>query len=332
MSVADFGGLWVDDIGDPHIALVGNAPELRKHALAAGLSRTPVFHDVKHSEADLERSMAVIARTIEADADSLGIEFNWVGVSIPDNAIVVNHRSGSAADKRQIRERFGHSVVFEASNQRLAKVACTRQNCSNPLKAGLQLYKNSSSTACMSAFVMYYASTYWIASAGHCFDGSTNLRYHPAGTSIGTTFTSFHQVATPIDAMLISIPASKASNKLFVTSTLIRSVTSMEATLEEVIGQSVCSSRLSGVSCGQLLNTNVCTEYGVCDQRYASNQYACGGDSGSPVYRLTGSTAKAMGIIVAGTVSTTCGSQGSNSVYTHIHLVVMASGTAVKTN
>ena len=115
-----------------------------------------------------------------------------------------------------------------------------------------------------------------------------------------------------------------ASNKLYVTSSLIRPVIASEFTSNEVVGEGVCSSKLSGVSCGTLRSTNVCTSYNVCAQRLASGQFACGGDSGSPVYYVIGSgpSARALGVLVAGTAGTnTCpdGSKsGSDSVYTHI--------------
>ncbi len=328
-----FGGLWVDDDGVPHVAVVGNASDVRELVLAASLSPAPVLHTARFSERFLNETMDKVKQAINSDPDLVDLDMSWIGPSLPRNAIVVHYVSGTASQLAGIRERFGPAVAFEETTLRMEPVACTRTNCPNPLKAGLQLYKASNLTACMSSFVMYSGTSYWLMSAGHCFDSGWNYRYHPAGTSIGTTWPWFHQVQTPVDAMLISISSSQAGNNLFVTSSLIRSVTSSEATQQEVVGETVCSSKLSGVSCGYLQEIGVCTSYGVCDQRLASGQYACGGDSGSPVYMTTGSTtAKAVGIIVAGTGSTTCGYQGSQSVYTHIQLVSMVSGTYVKTS
>jgi V8-like Glu-specific endopeptidase len=53
----------------------------------------------------------------------------------------------------------------------------------------------------------------------------------------------------------------------------------------------------------------------------ASNMWACGGDSGSPVY----DGSKAIGVISQGSKGSTgtveCGQQGANSFYSHIYWV-----------
>ncbi len=114
-------------------------------------------------------------------------------------------------------------------------------------------------------------------------------------------------------------------------------VTAIQSTQNEVTGQPICSSRLSGVGCGTLQSTNVCMVGGICGQRLASGQYACGGDSGSPVYQTTSSTtARAVGIIAAGTSgSSPCPNgdpSGSSSLYTHVQLAANAAGATLITN
>jgi hypothetical protein len=127
-----------------------------------------------------------------------------------------------------------------------------------------------------------------------------------------------------VDVMRFPIAKSQASNLLYVTSSVMRTVTSTES--NEVLGEQVCSSKLSGVDCGTLQSTNVCGDGGaICSLRLASNQYACGGDSGSPVYMPTSTTtARAQGIIQGKSNGTfTCPNSstdkmGSSSVYTYI--------------
>jgi hypothetical protein len=84
--------------------------------------------------------------------------------------------------------------------------------------------------------------------------------------------------------------ASSVSNKLFLTPTNIISITRAEqisgSVDAEVLGERVCISKGSatGNRCGTLLHTMVVLGGGLTDQRMASNMWACGGDSGSPVY------------------------------------------------
>lgn len=136
------------------------------------------------------------------------------------------------------------------------------------------------------------------------------------------------------DVMRFTLSSAQASNLLYVSSSFMRSVTSSEGYDADIIGQQVCSSKLSGVDCGTLQSKNVCSDGGaICGLRLASNQYACSGDSGSPVYMPTGSTtAKALGIIQGKSSGNyTCPNfstdrMGSSSVYSQISVDLAAMG------
>lgn len=340
-----FGGLWIDDKGVPHVAIVGAAPGIVEAAAAAHLEPAAVIEQVRFSESMLDTAMDNVARAVESEAtngvDLEGVDLALISLSLQDNRILFSHRNASPAALAKLAERFGPIAGFRETNERFTNVACTgRTNCGGPVRAGIQLYRNNGtatgrSTACMSAFVikdLVMPPRYSILSAGHCDTQSFPYRYHPTTTYLGNTAGINAVYANGADVMRIPIPASQASNKLYITSTVSRSVTSSATTTNEVIGSQVCSSKLSGNDCGTLLSKNVCSDGGaICGLRLASSQYACGGDSGSPVYQTTGtSTARALGIMQGASTGTyTCPNGdkvGSSSVYSHINLAVPALG------
>jgi hypothetical protein len=212
-------------------------------------------------------------------------------------------------------------VVYEVD--RAANPVCSRTNCGNPMKAGLALYTSNGLKNCNSGFVMRGGTTtYYLSMAGHCFtDPSLTHRYHPVGTVIGNIDQPGWQVHTAdhVDAALINISVTQASNKSMISNTTYQSITSKENPANEVIGETVCSSKPSATSCGYLVSVVGSTPDGKITQlRVASGQYACGGDSGSPVYYGN----MALGIIDYNTGGThVCpdgSTTGSNALYSHI--------------
>lgn len=336
-----FGGLWVGELGRPHVAVVGNVGAVETIVNQARLSQQPIFESANVSEVDLDVTMGRLGLVLKA-ADSASEGFyvgdvlaTMIRLSIPRNAIVIDVADGSDEQFIMLRAEFGPSLVFEPSPGAPMEICSGRSSCGSPLRAGVTLFKNSYYSACQSSFVMkndHLPPNCWITSAGHCYDSNWKNRYHPAYSYFGTSSGQYHLTSTPVDGMVITLPSSQASNLLYVTSTFMRSVTSVESMSSAVIGESVCSSRLSGVSCGYLVSKNVCASASLCGLWDANGQYACSGDSGSPAYYPPGSTtARAIGIVGYSTPGTTsCPSDpkapkvGSESLYTHIANVVGA--------
>ncbi len=340
-----FGGLWIDDDGTPHIATVGFAPKLLAAVTVADLQSQTKFETVKFSEYELQAVMEAVTLAIEADPshgiDLEGADLGLIALSVQENAVIFNYRLATDPQRERISNRFGPAVTFTPTTQTFSNAACTaRTNCGGPVRAGIQLYRNNSSpvgrsTACMSAFVikdLVLPPNYSITSAGHCYNSSYHSRYHPTSTYLGSTAGIGSVYATGADVMRIPIPASQASNLMYLTSTASRSVTSSASLSGEVIGMQVCSSKLSGNSCGVLLSSNVCSDGGqICGLRHASGQYACSGDSGSPVYQpIASTTVRALGIIQgssSGTYHCANGDVvGSSSVFSHIANAIPALG------
>ncbi len=105
-----------------------------------------------------------------------------------------------------------------------------------------------------------------------------------------------------------------------ISNSTYQSILSKENPANEVIGETVCSSKPSGTSCGYLVSV-VGMQGAIHDLRIASGQYVCGGDSGSPVYY--GNMALGiMGYKTSGSHVCPDGSTtGSNGYYSHIRNV-----------
>lgn len=248
---------------------------------------------VQYSEADLRAIHDRVSASAHKAGWSLaGVPLGSIEDDVINNTVVVNAVRASAIQLASIEERFGPGISARSVDEAPFQAACVRTNCPNPLKAGLNLYQAGTS-ACMSSFVFRSTSTpyvYWLSTAGHCSTIGAN-RQHPTGASIG--YIQFKKSSDQVDAALIAISSSQASNKMY-GNTGIFTITSREVASSAVIGQFVCSSRNSGQTCGSLTTKNANLGY-VDGQFGATGQYARGGDSGSPVYYGS----KAMGIMAA---------------------------------
>jgi hypothetical protein len=330
LYTAQFAGLWIDTNGVAQVRFVGDGNGVRDVVVAAGLANAPHLAEVGHSEAELMRVMGQLRTDYQYLDDGTltlgGVQLAKVYLDIPRNAVVLEALSGSAEEWSKLEARYGSAVVIEQAESSAAPVACTsRSNCGGPMKAGLWMFYLSGERACTTAFQVFTASANYILTAGHCHSNS-NTRYHPVGTKIGAQ--QAYSTSGRADAMTIYLSsASSVSNKLFLTPTNIISITRAEqisgSVDAEVLGERVCISKGSatGNRCGTLLHTMVDLGGGLTDQRMASNMWACGGDSGSPVY----DGSKAIGVISQGSKGSTgtveCGQQGANSFYSHIYWV-----------
>ena len=327
MYPQDFGGLWIDQSGMPHVAFVGPAAAARHLVLQAGLVPAAQAHTVLRSEASLRAIMDRLAAQVsQVDDDAFqlfGVGFSSAYADIPANVVRVDVVSGSDSELAAIAQSLGDGVAIQRVAQPARLASCTRSNCGSPMKAGLNLYTSAGVKNCTGAFVMRAGtSSYYVSMAGHCFKTGIYSYYHPVGTYIGTIGNppTYRSTSGNVDAMLVSISQSQASNIILLRDDVTDTITSKENPANEVIGELVCSSKPSSTMCGHLLS--VIGQVGnATEQRIADNQLACGGDSGSPVYYGH----KAMGIITGSSGgSYLCPGGdfvGGNSFYTHIRNV-----------
>jgi hypothetical protein len=297
-----FGGLWIDASGRPTIALAASDPAAVDLISQSALSVAPIVVSALYSEAELEYIHATINKAA-SDQLSLGdTNVAAIETDIVNNRVNVVAVDASAAQLHEIEARFGPGVKASSTSALATGNACTKSNCPNPLKGGLRLYQHSTFW-CMSGFVMFYSSAYWLSTAGHCSTIGDTYQ-HPSGSNIGNVSGQGWVNNSAADASIIRISASQASNYYLIDNTgyMLR-VTSVEnpAAGEEVVGEDACVARQTTNQCGTLKSVNntvyIC-EGSTCRRilwlRRASVT-TVGGDSGAPV-TVAG---KAMGIISA---------------------------------
>ena len=332
-SPGTFGGLWIDDSGEPHIAIAGNDPVLEA-TVSAALSRPVVFEHVRFSERALDQVMervdSLVEHSLLGDGSMIlgGVEVEMVFASVQDNVVRFRVLSGSDADRAALAAQFGPVADFGSTTERVYPVTCTgRTNCGNPVRGGTQLYADGGATACTSGLGMRTVTLpliYYVTSAGHCWGQPSGSplyrRYHPSSHYLSNTQTQPHLYQSGTDVMWIQVATADATNWIYYSTTSVRVVTSDESISGEVLGEQVCSSKMSGNDCGTLSSLNVCSS-GICYLRLATAQWACPGDSGSAVYQVTsGSNVKGLGWMSGMTTGTypcpnSTAHAGSSSIY-----------------
>jgi len=266
--------------------------------VSAKASRPAIFEHVRFSERALnqvmERVEESVQNSIAGDGSMIiaGVEVEMVFSSIQDNVVHFKILSGSDSDKAALAAQFGPAADFGPTTERVHPVACTgRTNCGNPVRGGTQLYADGGAKACTSGLGMRTVAlplTYYVTSAGHCWGqpagGPLYKRYHPSSHYLSNTQTQPHLYQSGTDVMWIQVATADATNWIYYSTTSVRVVTSEESISGEVLGEQVCSSKMSGNDCGTLSSLNVCSS-GICSLRLATAQSACPGDSGSAVTR-----------------------------------------------
>lgn len=277
-----FGGVWIDEDGDPVIAVVSGDSGAFARATTSTLSRSVRVTTVARSEQAIRGIHLGIRSLARAHSFSIdGVLLASIYDDLTINSVVVEAVGATDAELARLEAKFGSGVIARSVSQAPFPSACTHSNCPNPLKAGLYLYHNGGSD-CVSSFVFRAPTTpatYFLSTSGHC-SSPNESKQHPSGASIGSV--AIQSAGGSVDAAMIRIAPSQASNKMY-GNTGIWTITSREAIMNAVLGEYVCSSRPSGQTCGNLTSKNVDLAW-VDDQFSATGQYGRGGDSGSPVY------------------------------------------------
>lgn len=332
-----FGGIWIDADGvTTRIAMHGNdvagAREMARHLL----TRSP--STVAAADFSLSELHAVYEELVATAGQSMRIgevDVASIGVNVQANRVemIVIESPGKAVET--LASQLHPSVAVTTTEERSVG-NCANSNCPNPLKAGLKGYR-SSSFACMMGFIMQSGSNYYWATAGHCNSGASGWRaptetwQHPAGTNRGAVAYHGWYNNSSADISLVAISASQRSNKLCIYPTCsVSSITSRQATQNEVAGQSACAARQDGISCGALhswpYTISICKAGGsdcrTIRELRRSSIITLPGDSGGPVYRS--SNTQAVGSVSARYPGT------SNTVYSQMHVFEGQSGTNVK--
>jgi hypothetical protein len=311
-ELSTFGGVWVDQAGGglPVIARVGDDPEFERIVQDSPLSRPPRIVNVTWSLAQLE----VLHSHIVADLDSirlLGAEPVMVQTNVRENRVdlVVTH--SPTATLAKLEATYGPMMKVTTTDGPVAGLACTRSNCPDPWKAGLEL-RVGTTPICTAGFVAREGtSQFHQLTAGHC--GSVGTLYKHAGLNVGSVVENGWVNNSAADAALIDIRNDWKSNLVFLsTGNPLRSITSRQNPNDSIIGEPTCHSGLTtGYSCGTLKGVNITIIVSgrtMIRQRWASFP-SMPGDSGAPVF---------FGSKAIGLVSTSHPQHEPQAIFSHI--------------
>ncbi|MDR6227285.1 S1 family peptidase [Desmospora profundinema] len=278
-----FAGMYIDQQagGVLKVGVVGNATpaSLSKHVIDA----VPASVDVEYFQAD--HSLSKLERTHQAvnqgmkSLDQEGVTVVSVETDVKENVVRVGVKDLDKQAESRLKDRFGSSVLKVVEGDFADPARTTWRGY---LEAGLQI--QSSSGICTSNIAARSGSNYYLISAAHC--GGIGTAFTQGGQSIGSV--ALRNYGNNADVLAIRIPASYATNWLYINSTRQGSITSVQSTSGDRVGEAVCKSgRTTGVTCGQITSTNYTTRFSDGAVHYRQRQatfYAQPGDSGGPVY------------------------------------------------
>jgi hypothetical protein len=215
----------------------------------------------------------------------------------PDNLMTAQSRAGSLATAllAPVSIRAGPPPM---------DTTCTRDDCVNPMRAGIRIYKGAidSVPECTMSFHIQLLSNFDIQflTAGHCGYSGSNTWLHPglSGNHVIGTEQATLYANNGYDAMRVSMADAQASTKIVGESRVINGESYPS------VGQAVCDSRGNQdvIDCGTVTSTsarwlsNTANYYVYGGLTDGISQI--GGDSGSPLYeRFTSTTVFADGIV-----------------------------------
>jgi hypothetical protein len=338
-----FGGVFIDNAAGKVAVLVtrdvaGFERELRARIADPSHADRLVVRKVAFALADLNRVVALLDDRSAALRAAGTVMHDW-GVFEDQNAVVV-HVPHDTADVRSVvlaalPQPYRPMVRFgQSSGVQLTGVSGVN---SPPLKGGQEINRittDGNLVQCTSAFVTYYnrrtdagiyIKDYYLVSAGHCSDSSTNYFTQGLGYAIGYPDRNLY-ANNGTDGLRIAIRIADKSQLVAITASNDRYIYGQQATIQDRVGDRTCvsGSRTGGERCGTLQSTNVtispAPDFFTLKNMRQATYFTQPGDSGGSV--LADSTA-------LGVTSATDG--GGHSFYTHIGYVIPRLGlTAVE--
>ena len=308
-KLGSYGGVYYDQVTGGGLTILLTA---RDRAVDAEITRRmprggPGWRiaTVAHTEAELMAASMRARATWDrlatgVDAISFGLDTRGNGLFV---SVAPPELSRATARVGALAATLGVPVRANVGHAEAPTHCSTRDHCHAPMKAGINIYKGSTSgSGCTMGFHIVRSGDEQFVTAGHCgYDGS-NVWYHPAianaiGSEVQTLYVNGGQ-----DIMRVTMASdSEASDDIYNDGNDIVGSGSPSA------GETLCASLGKGsntVKCGTVNSTWVSysfTTHGSYTIWGGDMSYTTvGGDSGSPVYRRlpggTGDSARAIGV------------------------------------
>lgn len=305
-----YGGIYIDQQAGGEV-VVSFTADVDQHAIALA--------ELGPAEGRLRvRAVSWTEAELKALSDSLYEDFlgpgsEDVGISstrldVRENAVVVGIQEdeGEALDVLQARYG-GRPIMVERADH---PVPTTREDDDPPpLRGGIGIYRRgtTSNGYGLGLPMIGLSGHRWQTTAGHADTGGPDGQEGQVGSywehgwpreTVGDVRFNYYYDYTRTDVMLIRVPDSWGSRKLYLSETTDVLLSSVQGRDTDRLGDYVCmSGSRSLLTCGDIISVNYdvtyyrgaapTTEVILQDQRLAA--YGCRtGDSGSPVYMGSG--------------------------------------------
>jgi hypothetical protein len=299
-DISGFGGLWRDHEGAIFVAATSDSMEATAHVV---LRESPGDTTVELVEVQWTLDELLDARArIRAGIPKLtqqGVDVVSVAVDVRANVVEIAATASPAAIEADLSREYG-PMVRAIPSVGIDPAACTRGDCPNPLKGGLNV--NIGGENCSSGFVSRAGSSYFLLSAGHC--GVMGSAWTHGGTQYGTTQRRSYYDGSSADAAAAGIAAGQKSNLVYRGSpTTFFSVIGNDSGL--AVGDVVCLSArtLTSYDCGYVDDNyiDVCYENRCFwDQSSVTHIDGAVGESGGAMFTLAGGNSiRAAGLMTA---------------------------------
>ena len=310
----EFGGAWFDRARDTLVVQLVAPSQATRALVAQHEAGGPVeIREVEHSLVTLQSTQDEIEERL--DDPDFAKDLAMVGVSVPENRILVEVLSGGERAMRSSLARYGELVEVRVG-ERMDNNDCTgKTDCHPPLKGGLDIWRAADGGHCSSGFVYQDASHSTgglkgkiLTTAGHCSLNPQAIgetwRHGIPAENIGSVYQNMSGSGTEADVMFIDISNTWGSNDVFrvVSGAIsIQNITTRDCANEisgsgcELVGESVCySGRSTGYKCGTLQSINITLldpqGRSRLHNRTVTPNPSTGGDSGAAAF--AGGTAK----------------------------------------
>lgn len=307
----EYSGSWVDHAKGGALFIATTAKTLKipdELTIPAGAQIVHVTHTRSVTELEDLYERAVRQVNLDELGQLVRFEIN-VRANTVDVVVSVDATPTLVATLEALTSENGYSL--QVGDTASSDDACSRVNCSPPIRGGLQVCRQGGGCA-SNGFIgrraAPYQNQYIMLTTGHAYSGTWNHFIF----NIGSTHLDVDSGRVDAQSVFISDPGYwQPDNRIFSHNSTSYSIRGWRSRTNMIAGDPVCHSGVNSANCQGEISSN-CSSYGnnSCVVRVA-NHPACGGDSGAPFYR----GGKAYGLHVASSTPSGCPGPSTESAW-----------------